>query len=418
MLAKLVYRSRAVQPLSAQELSQLTSAAQSRNRCESITGLMLYDESRFFQWLEGPTESLNRIMESIRNDPRHTEIEVLADQPADGRLFSGWNMQLAMPSASGDAIDPPHDVVEGLRRHPETAPSLLIKLMPASFGIVRGDTVITDTSLRLVERTEAILENVIRSTVAPMLVHRTRLTNAALLVPPVSSRTAELAKLLTAADADASLDLVKQAQDEASAASPLFSSLFEPAARRLGDLWGEDLCSEFDVTLGLCRLQTAARMLGGGVLPPVVAAGLPVVLVAPEPGEIHGLSAALDSEVMWAAGWAPHQAFPVNDKALQDLLAATWFDVLDLSLSAAFLREDWLPRMTRTIGRARIASRNPALLVVVGGRMFVEQEHAGAQVGADLATTTAAHVDDHILRALGAARHVAATPKRRRALAN
>jgi len=168
----------------------------------------------------------------------------------------------------------------------------------------------------------------------------------------------------------------------------------------LGDLWNDDLCSEFDVTLGLCRLQTAVRALDPGVLAALPTLPPPVVLIAPEPGELHQLGAALDSDVLWRAGWAPHDATPADDQALQDLLAATWFDVLDLSLSTAFRREDRLARFGATIEGARRASRNPALVVVVGGRVFVEEYGAGAEVGADYANHTASRVDRAILRSL------------------
>jgi methanogenic corrinoid protein MtbC1 len=181
----------------------------------------------------------------------------------------------------------------------------------------------------------------------------------------------------------------------------LSASLLEPAARRLGDLWSEDFCSEFDVTLGLCRLQAAVRMLSPGILesmPP--RRKLPVVLIAPEPGELHRLGAALDSTILRDAGWTPHTEFPSDSNALDDILSAQWFDVLDLSLSTAFRRDQSLPQLTRTIADARRASRNPALVVVVGGRVFVEEKEAGASVGADQALTTALNVNRSILRTL------------------
>jgi hypothetical protein len=155
------------------------------------------------------------------------------------------------------------------------------------------------------------------------------------------------------------------------------------------------------VTLGLCRLQSAIRLVGDGMLDPsAVQLPLRSVLVAPEPGEPHMLGAALDSDMLTDAGWAPECAFPADDGALQALLAASWFDALDLTLSTAFQREHWLPRMTRTIVLAREASRNPALVVVVGGRVFVEQRDAGRRVGADAASTTALEIEQLILNGL------------------
>jgi len=120
-------------------------------------------------------------------------------------------------------------------------------------------------------------------------------------------------------------------------------------------------------------------------------------------------------EVLRHAGWTPQCEYPSDDKALQDILAATWFDVLDLSLSAAFRREHWLPRLTNTIANARRASRNAALLVIVGGRIFGEVGTAGALVGADSANISACHVEHSVLQGLGDASTGAAMRRQWRA---
>ena len=91
-LTSLVYRSIATAALSELELQRLVNAAQARNRAESITGLMIYDEGRIFQWLEGPSEAVARIWKSIRSDPRHTSIEILGEQPTLTRFFGDWHM--------------------------------------------------------------------------------------------------------------------------------------------------------------------------------------------------------------------------------------------------------------------------------------------------------------------------------------
>ena len=225
--------------------------------------------------------------------------------------------------------------------------------------------------------------------------------------PAADPMAADLARLLIDSDPGAAHLLLDAAHQRSGAIAPLCALLLEPAARRLGDLWSADDCSEYDVTLGLCRLQSAVRRLDHGpsrtVLP-----GAPVVLVAPQPGETHLLGAALDAELLWQAGWDMHARFPESDAALQALLSETWFDALDLSLSAAFRREHWLPRITRTIAQARRASRNPALLVVVGGRLFGEERAAGQHVGANLCCRSATHTVPLVLGALGLRTAVAA----------
>jgi len=219
-------------------------------------------------------------------------------------------------------------------------------------------------------------------------------------VPVADPCAAELARLLVATDPAPAYALIDDRRRQDGAIVPLSASLFEPTARQLGDLWLTDDCTEVDVTLGLCRLQLAARRVSAGEVPAAVAIRPGRrVLVAPQPGELHLLTASLDAEVLWRAGWDIACEFPTSDDAVQGLVADTWFDALDLSLSAAFRREDWLPRMARTIMLARIASRNPALVVVVGGRIFFDRKDAGDRVGADRASSTALQAEWSILTA-------------------
>ena len=401
-LATIVYRSRAVRALLPPELHELTRVAQARNARESVTGLMLYDDEHFFQWLEGPPDSVDRVMSSIRVDKRHRDLQVLDTRPAHDRTFNGWTMKLAaqVPATASwrhDVIAPPRDIVEGLRHRPEAAPVLLVKLLPLLKVEPRTDAI---TRMPLHSATAAVLKRVILDKVIPQLSVATER-----MIPAASKRATELAELLTAADETAAGELIDELREHGGAPPMLYARLFEPAARALGDLWTEDLCSEFDVTLGLVRLQNAVRLLALG-RPERVGSRVkhPVVLVAPEPGELHRLGAAMDGALLRDAGWSPCCEYPADDQALQDMLSSSWVDVLDLSLSAAFRREHWMTRVTETIIRARRASQNPALLVMVGGRVFAEDSTAGATVGADGSSTTALGVDRAILRILGAPR--------------
>jgi hypothetical protein len=406
-LSRVVYRSRAIGAPTAAELARLTETAQGRNRREAVTGVMLYDDRRFFQWLEGPKDGVDRIMGSIYNDRRHTEIEVLSDQPTPSRTFADWSMKLATPGAKpasqlADAIDPPEEVIEMLRRQPEAAPVVLVRLLPTA-PVPDASTSMNDAMARMPLQASVaeILKAVMLATVLPRL---TAQAGTQGLLPPCNPRSADLADMLIAADPAAAQELIQELDAAGTPTSRLYSTLFEPAARILGDLWSEDGCTEFDVTLGLCRLQAAIRMLGanraarrqGGV-------ARPTVLITPEPGELHRLGASLDSDVLWQAGWAPRIEFPAGDMDLQDLVAGAWVDVLDLSLSTAFRREDMLPRLTETITKARLASQNPALVVVVGGRTFYERDTDAGAVGADTATRSAARMDQVILQTLATA---------------
>lgn len=129
-LSTLVYRSRAVD-VDTVDLLYLLAQSRGRNRADGVTGLLVFDQGRFFQWMEGPDEPLARVWRAIRRDPRHEAIEVLADLVIPMRLFSDWHMQFAMRSERDEAalidgyVAAPADVLERLHRQPLQAPSIL-----------------------------------------------------------------------------------------------------------------------------------------------------------------------------------------------------------------------------------------------------------------------------------------------------
>jgi len=406
-VSALVYRSHAVNALSPPDLLQLAQAAQARNRHEAITGVMLYDDQTFFQWLEGPRDSVDRVMQSIYRDRRHTGIEVLSKRGVPTRTFPGWDMRLVGAGANlGNlpdyVVEAPPGLMEGLRRRPQAAPGMLAKLDPLN----RDDPATSGrfASIPHPRDTADVLRDVMVSAVIPQLARQHR-SPAETPTPRHSishPRAKDLAGLLIDTDPAAALALIQELQ-ASDALLPLHASLFEPAARALGDLWRDDDCSEFDVTLGLCRLQRAVHLLSSPCLRTRPHLPCPAVLAAPAPGEGHSFVAVLDAAVLRQAGWSPQCEYPADDQGLQDLVGATWFDVLDLSLSPAFSREHRLPDLAGTIVKARHASRNPALMVVVAGRAFAEDTSNALAVGADLATTSSLRVDRSILRLLRSA---------------
>lgn len=406
-VSTVVYRSRAVSPLSAPDLRSLLETAQARNQREAITGVVLYDDNRFFQWLEGPADGVARVMSSIRHDARHTDLEVLATRESPSRRFDGWDMKLAARGASaglwqGEVLEPPREIIEHLRRKPAAAPSLLVKLVPPTTS--RSDAGGTNSPRRaaLGKTTAAVLKSVFLESVIPVLLREHSTPAGDAVKRAVDPRASELAELLLASDETASLELIRELRGQRGTVRHLYAPLFEPAARSLGDLWHEDICTEVDVTLGLIRLQAAARLLDRDAFP-FPQGGEPSVLVVPAPGELHQLTAALDAESLWHAGWSPQSEFPADDQALGDLLSSAWVDVLDLSLSAALRRQDSMPRLSRTIAHARQASRNQSLLVIVGGRAFAEDDAVGAQVGANATSITSAGIGRLIVQQM--ARH-------------
>jgi len=70
-LISLIYVSTATHLLSAAELDRLMARAPHRNERAGVTGVLLYNDGHFMQYLEGPAEGLSKIYKIIKADRLH-----------------------------------------------------------------------------------------------------------------------------------------------------------------------------------------------------------------------------------------------------------------------------------------------------------------------------------------------------------
>ena len=70
----------------------------SRNRVSQITGALMFTGEHFVQVLEGRAAEVDPVMDSIRADPRHDHIVVMAREKISERLFSDWDLAYSGPS--------------------------------------------------------------------------------------------------------------------------------------------------------------------------------------------------------------------------------------------------------------------------------------------------------------------------------
>ena len=90
---QLIYRSRAVNHLSEDQLVALLSNCRPYNKTHDITGLLLYGYGHFMQVLEGDQNKvMNLFEEKIALDTRHTDVIILQQAQVETSLFSQWNM--------------------------------------------------------------------------------------------------------------------------------------------------------------------------------------------------------------------------------------------------------------------------------------------------------------------------------------
>ncbi len=201
---------------------------------------------------------------------------------------------------------------------------------------------------------------------------------APLLVTTV--HVTDLVGLVLARGEPAAVAFVEAMHDGGAAAESLYLDLLAPAARRLGEMWDNDLCDFTEVTIGLWRLQNAMRELSPSFLcSPEIRSNGPRVLLVPLPGEAHSFGLSMVYEFFRRAGWNAWSGPVASSADLRAMVRREWVEVIGFSLAC----DEKLDVVRAEIRSVRRASRNPALGVLVGGPGFTANPLLAAQVGAD-----------------------------------
>lgn len=88
----LMYISTAKHEMDDEELESILSVARARNSESGISGLLLYVERHFLQYLEGEQEAVEKLYRNIEKDDRHSGTMRLFAGLRDRRVFAGWSM--------------------------------------------------------------------------------------------------------------------------------------------------------------------------------------------------------------------------------------------------------------------------------------------------------------------------------------
>lgn len=99
-LTAVVYRSRAVHPMSMRALDQLLVEARAFNEKAGVSGVLLHHQGSFLQYIEGPRESVERVYARIRRSNQHDQVVALFYRAIDTRQFSRWHMAFCEPPLS------------------------------------------------------------------------------------------------------------------------------------------------------------------------------------------------------------------------------------------------------------------------------------------------------------------------------
>ena len=103
------YVSTACEGLDLPALDALLADATAFNRMAGVTGVLMYDGTRFLQYAEGPRDGLASVHARIVNARRHTCLTELAAGPLQARWFPRWTMANRMidPGALASIVAAP-----------------------------------------------------------------------------------------------------------------------------------------------------------------------------------------------------------------------------------------------------------------------------------------------------------------------
>jgi hypothetical protein len=88
----IAYISRAVRPLSDEDLLELLTQCRRDNEHHHITGILFYSHGNIAQLFEGEPEIVESLFERISHDGRHSHVQKLISKPIDARSFTDWSM--------------------------------------------------------------------------------------------------------------------------------------------------------------------------------------------------------------------------------------------------------------------------------------------------------------------------------------
>jgi class 3 adenylate cyclase len=102
---RVTYVSSATRKISQAELDQISTISSSNNAQVGVTGVLLLCGDFFFQILEGEELAVDTVLERIRRDERHCDIQILkVEKFQENRQFADWSMRTVYLDAINDTL--------------------------------------------------------------------------------------------------------------------------------------------------------------------------------------------------------------------------------------------------------------------------------------------------------------------------
>jgi methanogenic corrinoid protein MtbC1 len=176
------------------------------------------------------------------------------------------------------------------------------------------------------------------------------------------------------------LALVEQYLDDGHSVESIYINLLAPVARYLGAEWEEDNCDFVDVTMGLWRIQEVLRDLTARIPPKARAFdGKRTALFSTMVGDQHSFGTLMIAECFQRSGWYVDALIDPSQSDLTHKVANTYFELLGLTISNSQSPET----LSQLIKGLKSVSKNPGIIIMIGGREVNDNPQLVEQCGAD-----------------------------------
>ncbi len=123
MLIEFIYTSTVTRPLDPKEVINLQESCMHNNAQKGVTGMLLYDGQHFMQVLEGDSQTIETLFETIKHDSRHFEVSAIIRNPIENRNFAAWSMGVVDLTKT---MDFKNTKIKDIRKSPPLSHKLLL----------------------------------------------------------------------------------------------------------------------------------------------------------------------------------------------------------------------------------------------------------------------------------------------------
>jgi methanogenic corrinoid protein MtbC1 len=229
------------------------------------------------------------------------------------------------------------------------------------------------------------LEFTIETEILPRLIlaHKDRLNRQALEISKDNGGVPAIegfVNLIIGNDFGPSVSYVEALIESGSCLDAIYLDLLAPTARRLGELWQEDLCCFTEVALGSSRLHQILSGLSPSFLSEGETHGHKHrAVMSTLPGDRHTFGLVMAVDFFRRAGWDVIGWPLETGDRVEELVRCEMFDMVGFSISHVAQ----LDAAKTIIKSVRRASLNRTIVVMVGGSVFHNHPEFVRQVGAD-----------------------------------